>query len=130
MIQIIFVLLVITHAYENATRIKRRKKKGIVKNLNHIVEAIKYTVSSIIVSIFGYFYLEFAIWELILLAILTRATFFNPSINLFRGLKIDYENPDSGSWTDSIGQILPFWHKQIIFTALWIITILATMQKG
>ena len=130
MIQIIFVLLVILLALENALRIKRRLRKKDYRNIHHATEAIIYAVASIIVSIFGYLYYQFAIWELILLTILTRATFFNPAINLFRGLNIDYENENSGSWTDSIGSILPFWHKQIIFTSLWIILLLATMQKG
>lgn len=124
MIQIIFVLIVLIHALENALRIKRRKKKGIVKNLNHTTEAIKYIIASIIVSIFGYIYYEFAIWELVLLAFLTRATFFNPALNLFRGLRIDYENPNSGSWSDYVGNFLPFWHKQTIFTSLYIIILI------
>jgi hypothetical protein len=124
MIQIIFVILVILHALENALRIKRRLRKKDYRNIHHATEAIIYTVASIIVSIFGYLYYEFAIWELVLLTILTRVTFFNPSINLFRGLKVDHENPDSGSKWDWVSRFLPFWHKQIIFTSLYIILIL------
>lgn len=130
MIQIIFVLIVLIHALENALRIKRRLRRKDYRNLHHATELIIYTVASIIVSIFGYIYFEFAIWELVFLAWFTRGMLFNISINLFRKLKIDYENPDSGSKWDWVSRFLPFWHKQIIFTVLWIITILATMQNG
>ena len=130
MIQIIFVLIVLIHALENALRIKRRLRRKDYRNLHHATELIIYTVVSIIVSIFGYIYFEFAIWELVFLAWFTRGMLFNISINLFRKLKIDYENPDSGSKWDWVSRVLPFWHKQIIFTSLWIITILAITQNG
>ena len=124
MIQIIFILIVVLHALENALRIKRRLRKKDYRNLHHPTEAIIYVIASIIVSLFGNIYYEFSIWELVLLAFLTRATFFNPCLNLFRGLRIDYENPNSGSWSDYVGNFLPFWHKQTIFTSLYIILIL------
>ena len=140
MIQIIFVLLVILHALENVIRIKKRNKRHDYRKLHHPTELIKYTIASIIVSIFGYYYYQLPIWELGLLAWLSRGTFFAISMNLFRKLlnistddsleRIDYENHNSGSTWDWVSRFLPFWHKQIIFTSLWIILLLATMQKG
>jgi hypothetical protein len=130
MIQIIFVILVILHALENALIRKHRLKKKDYRDIHHPSQAIIYLSASIIISIFGNIYFGFPYWELGLLALLTRMVFFDISFNIFTGRRLDYENPKGTSMIDKIEQALPFIHRQFIYTGLWIILILATMQKG
>jgi len=121
MIPLCYFLLVVLHALENALRRKRRLKKHDYRDIKKLPEVIFYSVASALIGWLGYSVYNFPIWELVALAIVTRMLFFDPAFNIFSQRWIGYENPKKGnSLWDKIEQVLPFWHREVIYLGIYI----------
>ena len=121
MIQLSFFLLVVLHALENALRRKRRLAKHDYRDIKKLPEVIFYSVASAGIGFIGYQVYDFKVWYLVALAIVTRMLFFDPAFNIFCHRWVGYENPKKGnSLVDKIEQVLPFWHREVIYAGLYI----------
>jgi len=121
MIQLSFFLLVILHALENALRRKRRMKKHDYRDIAKLPEVIFYSAASAGIGFIAYQVYDFKVWYLVALSIVTRMLFFDPAFNIFSQRWIGYENPKKGnSLWDKIEQVLPFWHREVIYAGLYI----------
>ena len=126
----LFVLLAIFHAYENYCLIKTRQENNDSRPLNHYTESLKYIGGCILFGLFAYYISDWSVWCVLGFSVLTRMVFFDISLNLFRGLRISYENPNAkgSSIIDRIEQVLPFWHRWCIYFAFYIILIFNTVS--
>jgi hypothetical protein len=121
MIQLAFVILVILHALENALKRKKRLRNNDYRDIKKLPEVIIYSILSFIIGLLGYQIGNFQIWYMVALAVVTRMVFFDISFNIFSGRNPSYENPKGNSLTDKIEQVIPFWHRFIIYTTIYII---------
>lgn len=66
------------------------------------------------------------VWTLLMAAVYTatRLVFYDPSLNLFRGLRIDYVSPTSSSKIEQDLARIPFWHRRAIGVVLWLLAFL------
>lgn len=122
MIQLAFFLLVVLHALENALRRKRRLKQHKYEDIKKLPEVIFYSVASGLIGLAGYQLYDLKIWYLVALSVVTRMLFFDPAFNIFSQRWIGYENPKKGnSLWDKIEQVLPFWHREVIYLSVYLI---------
>lgn len=121
MIQILFAVVVILHAIENALRRKKRLKRGDYRDIKKLPEVLFYSTHSIILGLIGYNVYNFEIWFLVCLSFLTRMVFFDITFNVFSGRNPSYENPNGNSLVDKIERFVPFWHRFILYSFAYIV---------
>jgi hypothetical protein len=121
---LIYTGITILLALIDAIRI--RKAKGIVDNINHKVSAglacFMATVTVIVwmpkwvvgiwLALGWGFYMGIAL-------ALVRVIIFDPSLNIARRMKINYESPTTSSYIDNHSRPIGFWEKRTIGLAGW-----------
>jgi hypothetical protein len=120
----IALFLVVLHAYIDADEIKRNK------TINHKVEFFFFSfvvLLSIIMFYQSWYPLSFLQWTIFcgITTLFLRVGFYDFSLNLFRGKKIDYTSSTTNSIIDQIEKLdfdFTFWHERFFYLISSIIT--------
>jgi len=115
-----YFLLNLIHAIWHWYLIERRNK--LVKSLQKTTE---YTLASVIVGMVFKWVFHFKLFPIIMFCLITRAAFFDPILNFFRGKTCAYEGEikkEKGffDWLENKTG-LPTWFFRIAYWASYII---------
>ena len=102
-----YILFTVIAAHIDAIRIKKSKKA----NINH---AYSVAIGFAFFIIVGFLLnVKWILFGLICIGI--RGVFYDPALNLFRGLPIDYTSKTTTSLTDKF--LTDFWTERIVYGA-------------
>ena len=101
-----YLLLTVIAAHIDAIRIKNSKKA----NINHAYSVVIGFAFFLIVGFL--FNVKWFLFAFICIGI--RGVFYDPALNLFRGLKLDYTSRTTTSLTDKF--LTDFWTERIVYT--------------
>lgn len=101
---IIFFIIVLADAIVNWYLIEKKDRK-----INHIVEGFWYMGICVTIACLLYFVLGVELFPLIVFSVLTRLTFFDPLLLLFRKKPLSYEGGEKPDSEKSIYDRLEKW---------------------
>ena len=100
-----YILFTVIAAHIDSIRIKKSKKA----NINHFYSVV---IGFAFFLITGFlFNVKWGLFALICVGI--RGVFYDPILNLFRGLKIDYTSKTTTSLTDKF--LTDFWTERVVY---------------
>ena len=107
-----YLLFTVIAAHIDAIRIKNSKKANINHTYSVLIGFAFFLIVVVLFNIIGTLLnVKWIIFAFICIGI--RGVFYDPALNLFRGLSIDYTSKTTTSLTDKF--LTDFWTERIVY---------------